>query len=648
MSAHRCGNPVITVKGRKARLGMVLGGLCVVIACLAIRYYGGGELAVADSSRRNPAATAATANRPRPPAEADSSRSVPLKVVAKVNGEEITRQTLAQECLRHYGEERLESLTNKLLITQECQRRGISITRDDVDTEIKQMAQRFNLSTDQFLKVLKKERGIDPARYASDIVWKILALERLAGKRLRVTQEELLKAYESKYGPKIDARLIACTQLSKAREAHAKATANPAEFAKVAKAYSEDAPSASLGGRIEPIRKHGTFPEIEQVAFTLRDGEISKIIPAGGQFVILQRKREIPKINQVDFKRVAPQLQEMIRDGKRRSAANDVFRQLQESATVVNVLNDPQQRRAMPGTAAVVNGRQITIGQLAQECIDRNGEQVLEGTINHRLIEQACKKEGVTVGEADLQAEIARAAAAAVDPKADGSPDVQTWIQMVTQEQGISLDVYRHDAVWPSVALKKLVGDTVRVTEDEMRKGFEANYGPKVRCRAIVFHDMRRAQRVWAMARNNLSVEYFGELAEQYSIEPGSSALKGVVPPIRKHGGQPKLEEVAFSLQPGELSGIVQVGQQYMILWCEGYTNPTQVDFASVRKYLGPDIHEKKLRIAMAKYFQRLQDTATIDNYLAGTSRRPKTSAVRKPAGAGPAASAASRAAPRR
>ena len=35
----------------------------------------------------------------------------------------------------------------------------------------------------------------------------------------------------------------------------------------------------------------------------------------------------------------------------------------------------------MPGIAAVVDGVQITVGQLAEECIVRHGQEVLEGLI---------------------------------------------------------------------------------------------------------------------------------------------------------------------------------------------------------------------------------------------------------------------------
>jgi parvulin-like peptidyl-prolyl isomerase len=134
---------------------------------------------------------------------------------------------------------------------------------------------------------------------------------------------------------------------------------------------------------------------------------------------------------------------------------------------------------------------------------------------------------------------------------------------------------------------------------------------------------MRRAQEVWAKARENPTVDFFGDLAEQYSIEPQSKALRGEVPPIRRNGGQPQLEEVAFEMAQDELSGIVQLGDKFVILRCEGRTEPVQVRADEVNEILNQDIYEKKLRIAMNDKFTEIHDRARIDNYLAGSSQSP-------------------------
>ena len=54
---------------------------------------------------------------------------------------------------------------------------------------------------------------------------------------------------------------------------------------------------------------------------------------------------------------------------------------------------------------------------------------------------------------AAVDQEIARAASTMLAPKPDGTPDIQQWVKMVTEEQGVSLDVYRSDALLIPLAL---------------------------------------------------------------------------------------------------------------------------------------------------------------------------------------------------
>ncbi|HUT10589.1 MAG TPA: peptidylprolyl isomerase [Thermoguttaceae bacterium] len=618
---------------RRHYLGLILGSFAVVAVSLAIRYFWGTEPVSADPLAQpsgGQAAARSTGSGTHPASPAARDDASPLQVVATVNGRQITRTDLGRECLRHYGTKVLDSWINKLLIAQECRRRNIVVGGTEVDDEVKRIAQRFSLPVDQWLKMLKQERGIDPAQYANDIIWPTLALRRLAGEELSVTPEEAYKAYEMKYGPVVRARLISCTDAEKAHRIRAAAVADPNRFGLLAKEYSDDA-SAAMKGVIEPIRKHGSYPQIEQAAFNMTDGEISQVIPAGGQFVILKREGALPGAQGITFEQVKPRLEEVIRDNKLRHVSAEIFQDLKQKASVINYLENAAPGGRFPVMAAVINGQSITTDQLAQRCIERHGEEVLEGTINRRLIELACEKSKITVTDAELDREIVRAASVSLPPK-DGQVDVEGWLELVTEKQGVSLDVYRHDTVWPTVALKKLVGDDITVTQEDMQKGIASNYGPRMRCLAIVLNNFRRAQEVWEMARANCTAEYFGELASQYSIEPGSRALRGEVPPIKKHGGQPLLEEEAFSLQAGNISGIIQVGDRFVILYCLGCTKPTEVRFEEVRDLIYEDIFEKKQRLAMAKYFSDSQDTATIDNYLTGTTRRPKPTSSLTPA----------------
>lgn len=546
-----------------------------------------------------------------------------LQTVAVVNREPISRDDLAKETLRRHGEEVLETLVNKKLILMECEKHGIQITEKDIDAEIENIAKKFGLSVDRWMTLLQEERQVSQGQYRREIIWPTLALRRLAASRLEVSKEELQQEWEKHYGPKVQVRMISVANRALAEELYEKAKANPESFADLAKDFSQDPNSAAARGLIPPIRKHTGDKAVEELVFGMQPGEISKVVFTANQYLIFNCVKHLPEQTppSAQLTVIQDRLRDMIREGKMREAASDIYQQLQESAKIENIFNDPQKAASRPDVAAILNGQPITLAQLQEECISRFGVEVLDGEINRKLLKQELTKRGMDVSEEDLEAEISRAADAFGFLTKEGHPDLEAWLNQVTDQQKVSVELYIRDAVWPTVALKKLVGDKIQVSEDDLRKGFVANYGERVQVLAIVLDNQRRAQEVWEQARRNPSEEFFGELAAQYSIEPVSKNNDGQVPPLRRYGGQPALEEEAFRLSEGELSGIVAMGKQYVVLKCLGKTKPLISDMEDVRDELFKDIHEKKIRMAMNDEFDRLREDAQIDNFLANTTQ---------------------------
>ncbi len=215
-------------------------------------------------------------------------------VVAVVNGEPITRQSLGKQCRVRWGEEVLESLVNRHLITQACQDRGIVIGDKDIEDEIQRIAGKFSLTTEHWLKMLKNERNVSPQQYRRDIIWPTLALRRLASDKLHVTNEQLDREFESQYGPKVQVRMISVTSQAKAEKVLQLAQARPNDFPTLAKQYSDDPNTASARGLIPPVRMHLGEPEVEKTVFSLQPGEISPIVKAANQFLIFRCEKHLP------------------------------------------------------------------------------------------------------------------------------------------------------------------------------------------------------------------------------------------------------------------------------------------------------------------------------------------------------------------
>jgi hypothetical protein len=73
------------------------------------------------------------------------------------------------------------------------------------------------------------------------------------------------------------------------------------------------------------------------------------------------------------------------------------------------------------------------------------------------------------------------------------------------------------------------------------------------------------------------------------------------------------------------------VSNQFIILRCQGRTQPVTVDPKDARVELTKDLQERKLRAKMSAEFDRLLQTAQIDNYVVGTSQSGKEAQSRMP-----------------
>jgi len=564
------------------------------------------------------AATTASASR-----KVSDDVNLAPKIVATVNGAPISLDDLAAQCKLRFGEDVLEDLINKTLILQACEAQKIFISQKDIDEEISRTAGKFKLSTAMYLKLIQDERGISPEQYASDVIWPMLALRGLSRGQIKVTPQEIDRAYQSEFGPKVQVRGIFCSDPQKIAQLQKEAASNPDSFKTLAKNHSEDSNSASVEGLLPPIRRYSGDEELEKIAFGLQPNQVSQVFSASDMHVILQCVRHLEPTNPP-----GPQMQEIqnrikveIEDYKLRSTAETVYKSLRQDADVTLVNGNPQLMAQYPGVAAIVKGQAIPMQRLDETCVKRHGVQILEGEINRKLIEGALIHNRFQVTQADIDTEIKRAADYYGYMNLDGSPNVEAWKKSVLSEDNITFEMYVHDAIWPSVALKKLVAGKVQVTDEDLRKGFDSNYGPRAEVLACVLSSQRTAQEVWELARNNPTEQFFGELAHQYSVEPSSKSNFGKVPPLRKHGGQPNLEKAAFDLKPGDISGIIEVSGQFVILKSQGLTTPVVTDFNAVKDELYKDILEKKQRIAMDAHLSKMIAESQVTNFLTNKTR---------------------------
>jgi len=266
---------------------------------------------------------------------------------------------------------------------------------------------------------------------------------------------------------------------------------------------------------------------------------------------------------------------------------------------------------------ARVNGQLVHWDAVAQECMDRYGKDVLENVINRTIIQQACAEHNVTVSQAEVDQEVVRIS------KRFGL-DVDAWFNLLQAERGVTPVQYERDVIWPMLALKKLAGEQISVTDKEIEKSYINNYGEMVKAKMIMMDHPRRIVEVWEKVRKN--PEEFEKLAREYSIESNSASLGGSIPPIRRYSTNPELSKAAFKLKEGEISGIIQLRDglnRYVFIRCEGRTEPIPHNIEDVKAKLQADLIEEKVQKSVARTFDHIKKTSTIDNYVTRTAQRP-------------------------
>ncbi|HYN00637.1 MAG TPA: peptidyl-prolyl cis-trans isomerase [Aestuariivirgaceae bacterium] len=280
---------------------------------------------------------------------------------------------------------------------------------------------------------------------------------------------------------------------------------------------------------------------------------------------------------------------------------------------------------------AVVNGDEITYKALAEECIARKGAEILETMISRHLVDQACRERGVKITGQEIDEEIRRTA-----DRMQMSPE--QYLKMLKENREITYEQYVRDVVLPSLSLKKMAKPFVKVTEEDIEKGYEAFFGEKMQCRWIMLNDLQAAMKVWDELKKSdteedgkINLGEFEYQVNRWSVDQNSRSLGGQLQAISRHTSPTfkAIEDAAFSLkEDGEISKVVQFGQAWVILYRENKVPAAAKSLEEVRSDLERQLYEIKMKDQIEQIFVSMQRTATIENRLTGQVISPDKKTV--------------------
>lgn len=230
--------------------------------------------------------------------------SISGEVVARVNGDAISKEELYDILVEQNGEAAVDSLITERIIALEVKKQNISVTDKEVDNELASLIAQ-NGGEDYFNQTLEMY-GLTMDDVTKDVKSN-LELEKLLKQEVSVSEDEMKNYFEENketfaQQEQVKVRHILVDSIDKAKEVKEKLAAG-SDFAELAKEYSTDT-SKDAGGELGYIIKGQMVAEFEKASFSMNVGEISEPVETkyGYHIINVEDKKEAQAAKYEDHK----------------------------------------------------------------------------------------------------------------------------------------------------------------------------------------------------------------------------------------------------------------------------------------------------------------------------------------------------------
>ncbi len=248
-----------------------------------------------------------------------------------------------------------------------------------------------------------------------------------------------------------------------------------------------------------------------------------------------------------------------------------------------------------------------TLSNMDQSTINKLKNNVLKQIINTELLLQQAKKEKVKISKSDIDSEIEKIKANFSSPEE---------FNEALKVNNLTLAQLR-DEIKNNLMINYILNEEknkINITEDDLLVYYNENkesfFEPeKVHVRHILVETEEEANNILQQLKEGIID--FAELAKEKSTGP-SASNGGDLGFISKGQMVKEFEDAAFSLAPGEISGVVKTKFGYHIIKCEEKKEAHNPSFEEVKEQIYNILKYQKESEAISNLIAHLNDQANV------------------------------------
>ncbi|MGQ9524785.1 MAG: peptidylprolyl isomerase [Armatimonadota bacterium] len=251
-----------------------------------------------------------------------------------------------------------------------------------------------------------------------------------------------------------------------------------------------------------------------------------------------------------------------------------------------------------PDVVAVVNGEKITRTEVLEMLLWQFAPTVVDRLVDQKLMEQAARKRGVTVTEADLEK-----AYAAYKRKASNPAVIEDWERQVGRAAIMS-------QLKPRIIYVKLGELITQVSDDELMEVRASHILVKV----SGSNETAAKEKIEKALAELRAGKDFAEVAKTYSEDPGSAQNGGDLGFFGRGAMVKEFEDAVFSAKVGEIVGPIKSQYGYHIIKVTEIKPASQLDPAVLDERREAAIL-RKTSDAVRQYLNEERKKAQIEKY---------------------------------